>query len=556
MSSNSYDLWNSSIYNTTASPPPALGVQLETYPPYHQHQSINTRPFSDLMNENGFNNTILDKNTSNNNESSSEITVIIIVAMLFCFGWIPKMIYHHHLNNNNNFMPTASNAPLPLHSNYNFNDYNNDILNRSIVNIDSDSDDNDATIEFNNNYQRQLQQEERERYAYDWYNYDLSPTINRRRRRRFNRQRGLRRLAYNDEGDDALTTRHYSEEMIIRHLKLQKYSDLINQDNDNEESNIIIEEKCCSICLNEYEDADVVSKSYNDKCLHIFHKDCIVEWLLNHSDCPCCRHPYILPQNNNNTSSSSTSSSSSSARPRLVHNNTSTSTATRRRNNTENEIQIQMLREIMENEFRRTQQLRHQYHTTTITTSNDIIPTITWSPQNGITIGTTTNATTTTTDQRGRRRLSSSHQDNNTILNIPPNSNVIVHLIPNNSNSNQRITFQNPYPLIHGNNTSNNIRNSHIVHINNMDEEQSNNSSNTINITHHENPIVIQEDDEGGGRREYVDEENNNNVEEINDDDDGNESNNEEVRHADQNNNDDNDDAELVVDTDNDNSSN
>jgi len=43
----------------------------------------------------------------------------------------------------------------------------------------------------------------------------------------------------------------------------------------------------CPICLCEYEMGDmlVVSKY----CTHAFHKDCILEWLENHDDCPLCR---------------------------------------------------------------------------------------------------------------------------------------------------------------------------------------------------------------------------------------------------------------------------
>lgn len=30
----------------------------------------------------------------------------------------------------------------------------------------------------------------------------------------------------------------------------------------------------------------MVSSKY---CMHLFHKDCILEWLENHDICPCCR---------------------------------------------------------------------------------------------------------------------------------------------------------------------------------------------------------------------------------------------------------------------------
>lgn len=43
----------------------------------------------------------------------------------------------------------------------------------------------------------------------------------------------------------------------------------------------------CSICLNEMKQTDKLRKMRN--CEHIFHKDCIDNWLLIKSNCPYCR---------------------------------------------------------------------------------------------------------------------------------------------------------------------------------------------------------------------------------------------------------------------------
>lgn len=44
---------------------------------------------------------------------------------------------------------------------------------------------------------------------------------------------------------------------------------------------------CCSICLSDYKDSDVVSVIPD--CSHMFHKDCNDEWLRLHATCPLCR---------------------------------------------------------------------------------------------------------------------------------------------------------------------------------------------------------------------------------------------------------------------------
>lgn len=49
----------------------------------------------------------------------------------------------------------------------------------------------------------------------------------------------------------------------------------------------------CGICLCEYEDGDEICISPNHECQHAFHKECMVEWLMSHDDCPCCRKDYL-----------------------------------------------------------------------------------------------------------------------------------------------------------------------------------------------------------------------------------------------------------------------
>lgn len=49
----------------------------------------------------------------------------------------------------------------------------------------------------------------------------------------------------------------------------------------------------CYLCLMDYTQGEEVAFSKNNKCKHQFHKDCIVEWLMKRTACPCCHEEYI-----------------------------------------------------------------------------------------------------------------------------------------------------------------------------------------------------------------------------------------------------------------------
>ena len=51
----------------------------------------------------------------------------------------------------------------------------------------------------------------------------------------------------------------------------------------------------CSICLAQLNRGDLVSKSNNRDCNHVFHKECVQEWLVLHVECPMCRKEFLIP---------------------------------------------------------------------------------------------------------------------------------------------------------------------------------------------------------------------------------------------------------------------
>ena len=58
----------------------------------------------------------------------------------------------------------------------------------------------------------------------------------------------------------------------------------------------------CSICLAVYKEGDVVASNKHPNCKHVFHVECLTEWLMMRSECPICRVRYFgldLPANKN-----------------------------------------------------------------------------------------------------------------------------------------------------------------------------------------------------------------------------------------------------------------
>jgi len=52
------------------------------------------------------------------------------------------------------------------------------------------------------------------------------------------------------------------------------------------------ESEVCAICICPYEEGDI--RIFSKRCPHVFHKECILEWLVKcHNECPCCRKEMV-----------------------------------------------------------------------------------------------------------------------------------------------------------------------------------------------------------------------------------------------------------------------
>lgn len=49
----------------------------------------------------------------------------------------------------------------------------------------------------------------------------------------------------------------------------------------------------CNICLMDFEIGEEIGWSPNPDCIHAFHKECIVDWLMVKNECPICRRDYL-----------------------------------------------------------------------------------------------------------------------------------------------------------------------------------------------------------------------------------------------------------------------
>jgi hypothetical protein len=49
----------------------------------------------------------------------------------------------------------------------------------------------------------------------------------------------------------------------------------------------------CSVCLAEYKPGEIVCWGKHPACIHVFHKDCLLPWLMAHDTCPYCRWDYF-----------------------------------------------------------------------------------------------------------------------------------------------------------------------------------------------------------------------------------------------------------------------
>ena len=108
----------------------------------------------------------------------------------------------------------------------------------------------------------------------------------------------------NDENEKKKTNfKHdiYIKESIRRASSTSRKSSLrLSRKFSQRSSCSLYSPKSCPICLEPYKVGDDIAWSKNEACVHAFHLDCIMDWLMmGHDDCPLCRQDYLFVGDNN-----------------------------------------------------------------------------------------------------------------------------------------------------------------------------------------------------------------------------------------------------------------
>ena len=100
--------------------------------------------------------------------------------------------------------------------------------------------------------------------------------------------------------DMKITSENQLDSAVINHIITQTLIQAKRTENSNPNcavDQVLCNQKECSICSDEYKSGDKLAWSKNELCSHLFHTECILPWLMNHSDCPMCRNDFLYFQN-------------------------------------------------------------------------------------------------------------------------------------------------------------------------------------------------------------------------------------------------------------------
>ena len=95
-------------------------------------------------------------------------------------------------------------------------------------------------------------------------------------------------LVNSDKADEGLETAEKTEHANIFEIttSMQNGTEFVDED-------VALHYQHCAICMEKLEDGVDICSSHDHNCRHVFHRECIFEWLLKSQECPCCRRDYL-----------------------------------------------------------------------------------------------------------------------------------------------------------------------------------------------------------------------------------------------------------------------
>lgn len=88
---------------------------------------------------------------------------------------------------------------------------------------------------------------------------------------------------------------HRMELSIVRHRRRQSYRNLIQS---HVHVDTMSEHMSCPICMNDFFEQELVT-SCDDGCGSWYHRACLIKWLDQSDNCPCCRKDMLTPHKKN-----------------------------------------------------------------------------------------------------------------------------------------------------------------------------------------------------------------------------------------------------------------
>lgn len=96
------------------------------------------------------------------------------------------------------------------------------------------------------------------------------------------------------DSTNSLSSSTHSQNIFVSSLSTLSLSGLRDKISRKKTQEVHVLSGTCGICLCKFEKGEEICWSPNKLCKHSFHKECVLEWLMKHNDCPICRNDFLV----------------------------------------------------------------------------------------------------------------------------------------------------------------------------------------------------------------------------------------------------------------------